>query len=124
MATGDLHERSDLDLLILIKDEKGRALSDGFILNDTMIGYDIYTTTWKMLLEDAQCNSAHLSKLLDSEIVYVREKEILDRLEDIRSKTKKILSSDERKYKAFTCMQKAKIALADCYLCDEIDKKL
>jgi predicted nucleotidyltransferase len=44
-ATGDVHPRSDLDLLILIRDEKGRALADAFILEDLQgetIGFDLY----------------------------------------------------------------------------------
>ncbi len=119
-ATGDTHKRSDLDLLILINDKKGRVLSDVFVLEDLQIGYDIYITTWEMLLGDAQCNSAHLAKLLDSKIVYFKDDSILDRLEDIKDEAKKNLSSQERKYKAFTCIQKAKITLSDCYLADEM----
>ena len=42
VATGDEYEKSDLDLMVLINDEKGRVLADGFILDDVDIGYDIY----------------------------------------------------------------------------------
>lgn len=35
-ATGDEHEKSDLDLMILINDEKGQILADGFILDDSV----------------------------------------------------------------------------------------
>ena len=121
-ATGDTHERSDLDLLILIGDEKGRVLADGFILKDTMIGYDIYPTTWNMLLDDAQCNHPHLSKLLDSKIIYIRDKSVLIRLEEIQSKARETLSSRDRIDKALSSLQKAKVALADCYLSEELDK--
>ena len=37
-ATGDTHGKSDLDLLILIRDEARRCLADGFILEDCEIG--------------------------------------------------------------------------------------
>lgn len=69
VCTGDVHEKSDLDLMILINDDEGRKLSDGFILDDRKIGYDIYCTDWKMLEEEAECRHAHLAKLMDSEIV-------------------------------------------------------
>ena len=59
--------RSDLDLLILINDDAGWQLDQGFILDDTMIGYDIYCTSWEMLAEEAECRHAHLAKLMVTE---------------------------------------------------------
>jgi len=70
VATRDEYEKSDLDLMVLINDENGQILADGFILDDVDIGYDIYCTSWDMLENDAQCDHAHLSKLIDSKIVY------------------------------------------------------
>ena len=66
VATRDEYEKSDLDLMVLINDELGQILADGFILDDVDIGYDIYCTGWDMLEKDAQCEHAHLSKLFDS----------------------------------------------------------
>ena len=43
-CTGDVTAHSDLDLLILIRDERGRALSSGFLIDG--IGFDFYCTTW------------------------------------------------------------------------------
>nr|MCR4929918.1 nucleotidyltransferase domain-containing protein [Lachnospiraceae bacterium] len=40
VSTGDVHEHSDLDLLVLINDSKGYILSKTFILDDEEIGYD------------------------------------------------------------------------------------
>ena len=34
VATGDEHEKSNLDLMILINDNNGQVLADGFILDD------------------------------------------------------------------------------------------
>ena len=65
VITGDKYEKSDLDLMILINDENGQVLADGFIIDDVDIGYDLYCTSWDMLEEDAQCSHAHLSKLFD-----------------------------------------------------------
>ena len=70
--TGDTHPKSDLDLMILINDERGRVLSDSFVLDDVKIGYDIYCTTWEMLENDSACCHAYLSKLLDSFVVQVQ----------------------------------------------------
>ena len=55
VITGDEYEKSDLDLMILINDESGQVLADGFIIDDVDIGYDLYCTSWDMLENDAQC---------------------------------------------------------------------
>jgi hypothetical protein len=96
VMTGDLHDHSDLDLLILINDPRGYALSKTFILDDEEIGYDIYCTTWEMLEDDAKCGHAHLSKLMDSEAVYVRDESVTGRLEGLKKQARDILASEKR----------------------------
>lgn len=96
VSTGDVHDRSDLDLLILINDPKGYVLSDAFILEDEKVGYDIYCTTWEGLSEDAKCGQAHISKLMDSEIVFARDECVTERLEQLKSQAREILGSDKR----------------------------
>ncbi len=86
VATGDEYGKSDLDLMILINDENGQVLADGFIIDDVDIGYDLYCTSWDMLENDAQCGHAHLSRLFDSMIVYCKDKSALKRLDEIRRK--------------------------------------
>nr|WP_246318128.1 nucleotidyltransferase domain-containing protein [Paenibacillus taichungensis] len=44
-STGDFHEKSDLDLIIINNTERGWGISDCFILDD--VGYDIYCTPFK-----------------------------------------------------------------------------
>ena len=83
---GDEYEKSDPDLMILINDENGQILADGFIIDDVGIGYDLYCTSWDMLEKDAQCDHAHLSKLFDSMIVYCKDKSALKRRDEIRRK--------------------------------------
>ena len=51
--TGDIHPLSDLDLLILINDERGWQLGTVFIQDDLGVGHDIYCTSWESLREDA-----------------------------------------------------------------------
>ena len=96
VCTGDVHDHSDLDLLILINDPKGYVLSKTFILDDEGIGYDVYCTTWESLTEDAKCGHAHLSKLMDSEMVYVRDESVTERLEDLKNEAREVLGSDRR----------------------------
>ena len=96
VCTGDVHDHSDLDLLILINDPKGYVLSKTFILEDEGIGYDVYCTTWEMLEDDANCGHAHISKLMDSEVVYVRDESVTERLEGLKNQVREILGSDKR----------------------------
>ena len=117
-ATGDLHPKSDLDLLILIGDEQGWQLADGFVLADTEIGYDIYCTNWDMLEGDAKCSHAHLSKLLDCKNVYVKEPSVAVRLEELQAKARELLASDQRNEKAYAAFATAKAMYADCFLAD------
>lgn len=122
VATGDEYEKSDLDLMVLINDEKGRVLADGFILDDVDIGYDIYCTSWDMLENDAQCDHAHLSKLFDSIIVYCKDKSALKRLDEIRREAAELLASDRRFEKADKAYCDAKKLLAEAYLTQSVSK--
>ena len=91
--TGDVHTKSDLDLLILINDEAGYKLASGFILDDTEIGYDLYCTTWESLEEDAAFTHPHLGKLMDSEIVYCADDAYLERLQALRKSVSEKLAA-------------------------------
>lgn len=121
VATGDEYEKSDLDLLILIEDDDLK-LGTGFILNDSGIGYDIYCTDWNNLHYEAQCHHAHISKLMDSEVIYVKNQKAYDELCKLREKTKLFLESDERFQRVNELITKAKVAYADSLLCDTLGK--
>ena len=82
--TGDIHEKSDLDLLILINDEAGYPLASGFIQEDLGVGHDIYCTTWERLEDDAKSGHPHLSKLMDSDIVWCADEMYRERLDALR----------------------------------------
>ena len=122
VATRDEYEKSDLDLMVLINDENGQILADGFILDDVDIGYDIYCTSWDMLENDAQCDHAHLSKLIDSKIVYCKDKSALKRLDEIRRKAAELLASDRRFEKADKAYRDAKKLLAEVYLAQSLSE--
>ena len=119
-ATGDTHEKSDLDLLILIRDEAGRCLAEGFILEDCGIGFDFYCTTWAMLEGDAACEHPHLGKLMDAKILWVRDPEVTMRLEELRTKAALALASEERFSKAEAAFGRGKAAMAECFLAESL----
>ena len=122
IATGDEYDKSDLDLLILINDDDGWKLGCGFILDDTNIGYDIYCTNWDMLKGDAECNHAHLSKLLNSKIVYVQDESALKKLEEIKADVLDFLKSDNRYEKAREALKNAKLAFTETCLSNGISE--
>ena len=80
-ASGDFHEKSDLDLLIVIGDDAGYALSHCFILGD--VGYDLYCHSWDRLEHTAEYDSPYVSKLLDAQIVYCRDDAVRMRFDEI-----------------------------------------
>lgn len=92
-ATGDIHEKSDLDLLILINDERGWQLSHTFIQDDLGVGHDLYCTTWDSLRADAQFNHPHIAKLMDSRIIWHAEEKYVSELEAIRAQARAILDT-------------------------------
>lgn len=120
VLTGDTHAKSDLDLLLLINDYKGRVLSESFILEDEDIGFDIYCTTFSMLESDSMCSHPHLSKLLESEILYVNNNEALIKLNELREKAKGILNCEERFEKASDAFFEAKKYFAECILAETL----
>lgn len=122
VATGDDYAKSDLDLLILIENEEGRKLATGFILDDSGVGYDIYCTDRDNLYQEAQCHHAHLSKLMDSKIVYVKNRDVYNELCKLREDTKLFLESDERYQRVNELITKAKTEYADALLCDTLGR--
>jgi hypothetical protein len=120
VATGDVYEKSDLDLLILIQNDEGWKLGAGFILDDKEVGYDIYCTNWNGLRYDAECHHAHISKLMDSQIVYVNDQEAYQELLQLRRQAKKFLESEERFQRVNELVNKAKTSYANACLYDEL----
>ena len=120
VAAKDEYEKSDLDLLILIEDDEGWKLGTGFILDDRKVGYDIYCTGRDGLRYDAECRHAHLSKLLDSQIVYVKNQAAYDELCALRERAKQLLQSEERFQRAYELLDRAKVAYANACLREEL----
>ena len=91
--TGDYHEKSDLDLLIVINDEKAGELGCAFIQDDLDVGHDIYCVTWDHLEEEADFTHPNISKLMDAEIVYCADEKYRERLEALRKQVREILDA-------------------------------
>ena len=92
-ATGRIHPGSDLDLLILINDEGGSRLKAAFVQEDLGIGHDLYCTRWEDLERMAGYPDPHISKLMDSRIVYVSAPEHGERLQALRRRAAEILTA-------------------------------
>ncbi len=90
--TGDIHPLSDLDLLILINDDRGYQLGKTFIDEEEGIGHDIYCTTWESLRNDACYEHPHISKLMDSRIVYCSDEKYKAELEALREQVRRKLA--------------------------------
>lgn len=99
--TGDIHAKSDLDLLILINDDRGWQLGCTFIQDDLQVGHDIYCTTWESLQNDARYEHPNISKLMDSRIVYCADEKYAGQLEVLRKQVNDMLSApfSEEDYK-------------------------
>ena len=92
-CTGDIHKKSDLDLMVLINDDTGWRLATLFLQDDLQVGHDIYCTTWESLRQDACYPHPHISKLMDAKIVYCADKKHLVELENLRKDVETILSA-------------------------------
>lgn len=77
--TGDFHDKSDLDLIIINNNNAGWGISSCFILGD--VGYDIYCTPWETRIEDqAALESPMISSLIDLQVLYYAKLEYLEKL--------------------------------------------
>ncbi|WP_153977424.1 nucleotidyltransferase domain-containing protein [Paenibacillus xylanilyticus] len=84
-STGDFHEKSDLDLVIINNTERGWEISDCFILDD--VGYDIYCTPWdSRIQEQSTLESPNVSSLTELKILYYAKPEDLEKMNDFRQK--------------------------------------
>lgn len=90
--TGDIHPLSDLDLLILINDERAWQLGTAFIQEDLGVGHDIYCTDWESLRRDAAYEDPNIAKLMDSRIIYCADEKYRNELEALRGQVRQMLA--------------------------------
>lgn len=114
-STGDFHEKSDLDLIIINNTEKGWGISDCFILDD--VGYDIYCTSWDTrIYEQSILERPDVASLTDLKVLYYAKPEDLEKLNDFRQKALDALAEPIGE----ACLNRAKkwIDLAKQAYCD------
>ena len=122
--TGDIHPLSDLDLLILINDDRGWKLGTSFIQDDLGIGHDIYCTNWESLREDACFLHPHISKLMDSRIVYCADEKYRTELEMLRDQVRRTLAEpfgENDCRKAENELKEARCCYADAMIADDLN---
>ena len=124
---GDIYEKSDLDLLILINDDRGWQLGAAFIQKDLMVGHDIYCTKWEALEENAKYEDPNIAKLMDSKIVYCADEKYRKRLEDLRMQVKTKLEQPFNKEdydKAYKQFKEAKLQFCNLIISNEENEAL
>ncbi len=94
--TGDVHPLSDLDLLILINDERAWQLGTAFIQEDLGVGHDIYCTDWESLRRDAAYEDPNIAKLMDARIVYCADEKYRSELEALRGQVRQKMAEPLR----------------------------
>jgi hypothetical protein len=122
--TGDIHPLSDLDLLILINDDRGRQLGTVFIQDDLGVGHDIYCTGWEDLREDACFTHPHISKLMDSRIVCCADEKYRIELEKLREQVRIKLAEpfgEEDYQRAENEWKEARCCYADAVMEDNLN---
>jgi hypothetical protein len=81
--TGDYHENSDLDLVIITDTDRPWAMARAFILGE--VGYDIYMTPWCPRVEaQARLESPMVSHLLDLKVLYCAKPAFMERFQAYR----------------------------------------
>ena len=81
-CSGDIHERSDLDLCIVINDDDGWKIASCFVLDE--VGFDLYCTPWHRLEAMAEYTTPYVTKLLHLDIVSHADEESLARYMALR----------------------------------------
>lgn len=122
--TGEVHPLSDLDLMIVINDDRGWKLGAGFIQDDLGVGHDIYCTTWDSLREDAAYTHPHIAKLMDARLVYCADEKYRRQLEELRDQARSLLSAPfaEADYqRAEAMLKEAKVCCAMAMLAESLE---
>jgi len=82
--SGDIYEKSDLDLCIVINDDSAWKVASCFILED--VAFDIYCTPWSGLEEMSEYNNPYITKLIELDIVYCCDDKYMQKYMELRSK--------------------------------------
>ena len=91
-CNGDIYEKSDLDLVIISRDERAGCLDKCFILDD--VAMDIYTHDWTSFEQMSEYPYPYVTKLIDLDIIYVHDDEVHKRYKELQSKLKVSMQDD------------------------------
>lgn len=91
-CNGDIYEKSDLDLVIISRDEKAGCLDKCFILDD--VAMDVYTHDWSGFEQMSEYPHPYVTKLIDLDIIYVHDDDVLRRYKELQSRLKANMSND------------------------------
>lgn len=119
--TGDFHEKSDLDLLVVLNNERGWGGATCFILDG--VGYDLYGSPWVKLEKMASFDHTFVSHVIDVDIVYCSEPECRERFIKLRQKALDIVNNPittELLEKSKKHLEDATLAYGKMMLEDEI----
>lgn len=118
-CTGDIHEKSDLDLFIVINDDDGWKIGSCFIIGD--VAHDIYCTYWAQLEQMTEYRDPYVVKLMDMKFVYCADEKYMERYMQLREKLTKRLAEPLCSEDIENCKKHlltAKQSLADAMLTD------
>lgn len=83
--TGDYHENSDLDLIIINDTDRPWAMARTFILGD--VGYDIYMTPWSPRIEaQSRLESPMVAHLLEMKVLYCAKPQFMEKFQAYRQR--------------------------------------
>jgi len=91
-CNGDIYEKSDLDLVIISRDDKAKCLDKCFILDD--VAMDVYTHDWTGFEQMAEYQHPYVTKLIDLDIIYVHDEAVLKRYKDLQLRLNANMSND------------------------------
>lgn len=121
--SGDFHSKSDLDLSIVVNDEKGWKMTSCFIFED--IAFDIYSTPWSRFEQMLEFKNPYSTKLMELDIVYSKNDKskikYLELRDKFKSKLEQRLSIEDCK-NAENFVNKALLQYADVMFSTSIKK--
>ena len=91
-CNGDIYEKSDLDLVIISRDDKAKCLDKCFILDD--VAMDIYTHDWISFEIMAEYPNPYVTKLIDLDIIYTHDDSVLNKYKELQTKLKTNMNDD------------------------------
>lgn len=91
-CNGDIYEKSDLDLVIISRDDKAKCLDKCFIVDD--VAFDVYTHDWTSFEKMSEYPHPYVTKLIDLDIIYVHDEDSLKHYQELQAKLKESMNDE------------------------------